>query len=489
MKYTTIALAVAATLATGSAMAAAVTKADIAAARTANALTEVWFAGASASALPAFLAFEKLCDAGTTSIWTDATSGSKPGSIGNYAAYACKQAGVVTVLYTNNEGSATAYASFVPTTNAYYQSSLKRLPALDSVSCTTSSTYSHTELTSGTTVATPVNSSCTAAALVIPTSSVAGPKLPDAGFTDVEASTWNIDASTIGTESDANIGQVFGIAVSTNLYRALQTAQGISETGTNYDPAKAPSITKAQYGAIVQNSSNSYQTSWANLIPGDTTHAVYLARRVNASGTQSSSNIFFLGNPCNNGNSGQVAPKSSGQAANVDASFNGGKFHVYQANGTGDVKKWLTTQNLAGNYAIGVVSLENDWRTETASNSSDYRFVKIDGVSPEGDVSTGNITSTFFGTQPTLAARVNAVNGAYPFHMEMKYFVPNSATQAGSDLMTNMVNALADPNVCSLIPRGITLNAASGTGCVGSSANVVVKVTKGGNNCSLPMFY
>lgn len=489
MKYTTIALAVAATLATGSAMAAAVTKGDIATARSSSALTEVWFAGASASALPAFLAFEKLCDAGTTSIWTDATSGAKPGSIGNYAAYACKQAGVVTVLYTNNEGSATAYAPFVATTNAYYQATLKRLPALDTATCTTNTTYTHTELVGGTTVATPVNSSCTAAISVAPTSTVVGPKLPDAGFTDVEASTWGIDASAIGTESDANLGQAFGIAVSTNLYRALQVAQGIAETGTNFDPAKAPSITKAQYGAIAQGNPNSYQTTWANLIPGDTTHSVYLTRRVNASGTQSSSNIFFLGNPCNNGNAGQVLPKASGQAKNVDASFNGGKFHVYEASGTGDVKKWLTTQNLAGQYAIGVVSLENDWRTETAANSSDYRFVKIDGVSPEGDVSTGNITSAFFGTQPTLAARSTAVNGSYPFHMEMKYFVPNSATTAGSDLMANMVSALADPNVCTLVPRGITLNAASGTGCLGSSANVVVKVTKGGNNCSLPMFY
>ena len=72
------------------------------------------------------------------------------------------------------------------------------------------------------------------------------PALPVGGFSDVEAALFSPtigggDVSARGVESDANVGQVFGVAVSIPLYRALQAAQGLSDVNaTTFDPVNAP---------------------------------------------------------------------------------------------------------------------------------------------------------------------------------------------------------------------------------------------------------
>ena len=136
------------------------------------------------------------------------------------------------------------------------------------------------------------------------------PQLPVGGFSDVEASILPStlgggDVSSFGTEGQAYIGQVFGVVVSTPLYRALQTAQGVSASAisadTTFDPAIAPNITSAQYVSIAAQG-GAYQTDWSPILGSvGTGHKVILARRVDTSGTQASSNAFFLKNPCASG--------------------------------------------------------------------------------------------------------------------------------------------------------------------------------------------
>lgn len=466
MQFKQIALAVAATLVAGHAAAAAVTQADIVAARSAGTLQEAWLSGASAPTFNVFDGFSRGCDAGTQAIFTNATSAGKPGSIGNFMGYACTRGGVVSAMYhTVDGGSFNAYAPHLTGTapdGTSMPAQLRRVRNLGTVSCTGTGTWNSI----------PVRTGCAIA--VGATVGDSAPALPAGGFSDVEAALWGIDVSAAGTEADANVSQVFGIAVSKNLYRELQVAQGIyaSVAAANagdatYDPANAPSISKAQYTSIAQ-SGGGYQTDWSPILgAAGASKNVYLARRVATSGTQASSNAFFLENPCASGAAlGQI-----GAAGVADSSAT---FIVTEGSSTGNVKTTLTNAGNAGNFAIGVVSVENNWRTDAAA-SEGYRFVKVDGVHPEaGD---------------TVFGRTTAINGAYAFQMELKSFVASTAGGTfGETLIGEISSALGNPANCADVPRGLFLNPAGGSSCtVGTE---VGKGTKFGNNCSpVQMFF
>ncbi|HEY0906016.1 MAG TPA: hypothetical protein VGE17_02330, partial [Methylophilus sp.] len=296
-----------------------------------------------------------------------------------------------------------------------------------------------------------------------------GPQATVGGFSDVEPGLFSSNigggnVSAFGVVSDAFIGQAFGVAVSIPLYRALQAAQGISESASAFDPASAPSLTKGQVASILQDGGAVVNAdSWAPILGDDPGQKVIIQRRVDTSGTQASSNVFFLGSPC------------TGSAALAPAADNSGNYLVFKQASTGGVKTGITnasnSADTTARFAIGVLSMENDWRAENAANGG-YRFIKIDGVHPE----TGDVAN----------ARLSAAAGTYPFHMEMKAFVATSAP-AGfqKTIVPTIVNALKNPiaSACATLPRGLTLNPAGGnTTC--QAGVVKAKFTNLGNNCS-----
>jgi hypothetical protein len=478
MQMKRIIVAVAATLVAGQAAAAAVTQAEIVAARTAGTLQETWVSGASAPTFNIFDGFALGCDDNTAHIFTNnATVGSgKPGSIGNINAYACKRGGIVSVLYHNVDGgSFNAYAPHLTGTapdGSAMPLQLQRVKNLGTVVCTVSGTYTPDTVAPivappyASSNSIPVEANC---AKVNPVTAPDGAIVkPAGGFSDVEAKLWGIDVSAAGTEGDANVTQTFGVVVTPKLYRALQAAQGMSAAAiaadTTYDPALAPNITSAQYASIAQFGGG-YQTDWSPLLgAAGTGKNVYLARRTATSGTQASSNAFFLENPCASGAPGGNLPPA--KLADSTATF-----IVSEGSGTGNVKTTMTSINTAAsgqNFAIGIVSAENNWRTEAAANEG-YRFVKLDGVHPEGNGDT-----TF--------ARNTAIKGDYNFVMEMKSFVANTADAFGAALIPTIAAALGNPADCADVPRGLSLNPAGGSSCtVGVE---VAKGTKFGNNCS-----
>ncbi len=467
MQIKQIALAVAATLIAGQAAAAAITQAEIAAARTAGTLQETWLSGASAPTFNIYDGFALGCDATTQHIFTNAaTVGTgKPGSIGNIMAYACKRGGVASVAYHNVDGgSFNAYAPHltgIAPDGTTMPLQLQRVKNLGTVVCTVSGTYASPSYGN-----IPVEANC---AKVDPVTSPDGATVkPAGGFSDVEAALWGIDVSAAGTEGDAFVNQTFGVAVTPVLYRQLQVAQGIYASvaaanagDTAYDPVNAPNITSSQYASIAQLNGG-YQTDWSPILgAAGVGKNVLLARRVATSGTQASSNAFFLENPCASGAAGgQINPAKIADST--------GTFIVTEGSSTGNVKVTMTNANTAGNFAIGVVSAENNWRTENAANGG-YRFVKVDGVHPEanGDVAL---------------ARNSAVKGDYNFVMEMKSFVANTADTFGASLIPVIAAALGNPANCADVPRGLFLNPTGGSSCtVGVE---VAKGTKFGNNCS-----
>ena len=255
------------------------------------------------------------------------------------------------------------------------------------------------------------------------------------------------------------------------MYRALQVKQGIAANtdilDPTYDPANAPSISREQYAAIAAQG-GAYQTDWAPIVgAAGVGHKVILARRVNSSGTQASSSAFFLANPCS---AGGLFP-----AAAADSNVN---FEVFEGAGTGNVKTRISTaSNSVGtdNFAIGVVSLENDWRSDSSTTTNGYRFIKVDGVHPEaGD---------------TANARATVTNGNYLFHMESYSYVANTATATsgafGAGIIGAVDAALVNPPTlasCAVFPRGLTLNPAAGSIC--ALGNPVSNGTNFGNSCS-----
>jgi hypothetical protein len=497
MKLTKIALAVACLVGSSQAFAAPVTAAQISAAQTAGTLQQAWISGASAPTKSVYEGWVGSgagvgCDATTNAIFTTqalTNTNVTPGSLGNFTAYACTRGGVVSVLYHTLDGG--SLNAFTPHTAGTKLARVKFVGTGNG--CTGSLTY--TDATNADNNAT-VNKGCTLVGVTLPANAIAtpatnatnaaavaadplAPALPVGGFSDVEGSLF---PSTIGGGSDkvnaagvdtpANIGQVFGVVVSRPLYRAMQVAQGIAANtdalDPSFDPANAPSITKAQYTSIITQG-GAYQTDWSPIVgAAGVGKKVVLARRVQTSGSQASSNAFFLSNPCATGVSGNLNPAV---AADSSASF-----EVFEGSGTGNVKTRITTASNAAaatnqEYAIGVISAENDWRIESATGGQNgYRFIKVDGVHPE--------------TGDTANARATATNAVYPFHMEAHNFVANTATGFGAAVVGQITAALSNPPAtsCAVLPRGLTISPLAGSSCtVGAQ---VAKGTNFGNNCT-----
>lgn len=474
MKLTKIALAVAATLVAGQAFAAPVTQLEITTARGNGSLQETWLSGASAPTYNVFVGVASTCDANTVSVFNagTATTAQKPGSssAGNFLAYACKVGGVTTVVYhTIDGGSFNAYAPHIPNDvdgdGNVGVTNLARIKNLNAASNATCASTTGTLVLPGQ-AAIPVFSKC---ATVVPaTAPDAATAKPAGGFSDVEAGLFGVSTTGFGTEGDANVGQVFGVAVSTNLYRAMQVSQGIyasvaaaNTADSTFAPANAPNMTSAQYTSLA---TGTYAADWAPIVTGST-EEIRVARRVSTSGTQASSNAFFLQNPCNGD------PAIAGKLSPSKVSDTTPTFIVTEGSSTGNVKTALTNANTNGDFAAGVVSLENNWRTDTSNNQ--YRFVKLDNVHPEAPIAGSSAT---FDTN----ARHTAAMGAYPFHMELKYFVADTADSYGASLIP-AVAASFSAAACADVPRGLTLSPLSGSSC--AVGEVVAKGSRFGNNC------
>ncbi len=499
MKLKQIALLVAGFTVSAVAFAAPVTIAQIEAARVAGQLDQAWISGATAPTRTVYEGWVGSgagvgCDAASNSIFTNqGGTNVVPGALGNFLAYACTRAGKVSVLYhTIDGGSLNAYS---PHTIGTKLARLKYVGSPTANTCVAAPT-SYVDPTNADNNAA-VFKGCALVGAALPgTGPTAGtnttngnavnadslaPNLPVGGFSDVEASLFDTsigggNVSSKGTEGNANVTQSFGVAVSVPLYRALQAAQGLADVNaTTFDPAVAPNITKAQYTSIAA-AGGAYQTDWAPIIgAAGAGKKVILARRFATSGTQASSNAFFLEKPCSDGG-GVLAGLAPAVTADSTPTF-----EVFEGSGTGNVKQRLTTASLnagADNFAIGIMSVENDWRAEAASTatpplafgpSAGYRFVRVNGVHPEaGDVVNG---------------RASTISGAYEFAFELKNFIANTATGFGANVVNQITAALSNPPAaaCAVLPRGLALNPLAGSVC---GAAQVAKVTNLGNNCS-----
>ena len=230
----------------------------------------------------------------------------------------------------------------------------------------------------------------------------------EGGFLDIDAAAFPAAELTAAglaqapATQAASFSQVFGVAVSPALYTALQSAQGIAGAGLDaIDPAHQPSITKAQYASIVSDSFNTAkQDITAILNVGTAGDKLTVCRRVSTSGTQASSNQFFLNGyiGADGAAGGAVSPADAANYASANSGLT--SYDVQEGAGTGNARTCLS----AAGYALGVLSLENypDLTTRSGGQRADrkWRYVKIagiaayDGPSAASPSSTGKSTDT-----------------------------------------------------------------------------------------------
>jgi hypothetical protein len=479
-----ITLLVAGLSASAVSLAAPVTPAQIEAAYSAGTLQQAWISGATAPTYNVYEGWVSGCEVGTNTLFTvntlsaSARADARPGKIGTQMAYACVRAGKVSILYQSNDGG--SLNAYTPHTVATKMPRVQFPGTGNTCSTTTVNFVDPTNSANNALVyegckrigtgvpnegATEATNATTAAALL---TDPKGPQIPVGGFSDVEAALFSAsigggNVSNRGVEADVGVGQVFGVAVTTPLYRALQAQQGLPQDD---DLANAPNITSGQYAYLIaQGPSN-----WGSLLPGNTTNTVNLQRRVPTSGSQSSSNAFFLRNPCNNAVGASLPPKVIADSVPGFTVYEQGSSSTLAAN----MRTASASTDPTKNFMIGVLSLEN-------LSDANLRYLKLDGVHPEaGD---------------PVDARKTAVNGDYKFHMELKSFVRSDyagvppKTAFEQVVVQQITEALANPPAasCAKLPRGLTLNPANGSVC--TVGQQVARMTNGGKNCATAIMF
>lgn len=248
----------------------------------------------------------------------------------------------------------------------------------------------------------------------------------DGGYLDVEGPVFNATKYDGGEFQPTGFNQVFGIAVNSTLYNALQAYQKTVAGGNIVAAACAagattpecqPSISRAQITSLINNDLfNAGKTSGgAYLVPGSAVSKITYCQRPQTSGTQQSAQLYFLGSALNGslGGAEVIVPNNTSLT----------KYSSILNNGSSDVKTCL---NSATDFRFGGLSLENN----PLGGSDTYRFVKLNEVAATEGVAGASQTTT-------------AIAGRYDFVYELSAYCPggtcadiiatiNSAVTAGA---------------------------------------------------------
>lgn len=263
--------------------------------------------------------------------------------------------------------------------------------------------------------------------------------VPTGGVADVEANLLRTvpGGGTLSTSDISNLlsaspglDVVWGVAVTKNLFYALQAAEGLGAGGTavagcstsnNDSPACAPSLSKQQVAGLLlgANNNNGNLLSWNQIvgINNAVDDNVYICRRDVGSGTEASFEAYFLGARCSS--SDEAMATQDGQFV-IESASTGNLETCLQAFDTGGISITPYNQDFgttypaftpAGNqWAIGILSTEIK-ATDLSNHGDAFRLVAVDGV------------------LPTLA---NAVNGYYPYWSTDAWYIVKSGSNIPS---------------------------------------------------------
>ncbi len=262
--------------------------------------------------------------------------------------------------------------------------------------------------------------------------------IPDAGFSDVEPALFGASPAELANLSVQSANSViFGIPVSLKLRDALQTAQGL--TSGSETVANMPSLTSSQVASIFNGTISTWNsfaksvgpftTTGSNALTNTVSNNIYIARRLDSSGTQTFAKVNFLGEKCINGIVPFVLPVGSTPATS------GGSCSatdlVFAGNGGGDLTNCLNAHDTAGRWAIGILSTET---ATPAATVGSWRFIKLDGYAP---------------------TQLNVFQGKYKYWSEQSIQWRPSLAGDSLSVATAVASKLADPDVIAQIVNGI----------------------------------
>ncbi len=248
--------------------------------------------------------------------------------------------------------------------------------------------------------------------------------VPKAGLSDVEpALLGGTPAQVAKLTVQSPNALLMAVPVTKKIRDLLQAKEGLtvgSETEANM-----PNLTKTQLSGIYTGQI----TNWSQLGLTVTNDSIYVARRVNTSGTQKAYDIYFTGAACTSGAAPFVAANDGGTCGNDT---------VNEGSGSGNVTACLTTLDGASKGGVGVLSSEfvpvdPVAGTQVAGNNA-YRFVKINGAAP------------------TL---LNAVEGKYDLYVETSYQFRSNITGNELTVLSAIPGKLGDPTVIDDIDNGL----------------------------------
>lgn len=315
------------------------------------------------------------------------------------------------------------------------------------------------------------------------------------GFSDVQVDGYasNVKATVPGLDdavannygAQVGVAQGFGVAVSDALYQAMfvrQQTDGLipaaptCTAASTANPICVPSISKGQFASIISNFNGSAaKVLGAQFLASQLPAASELryVRRVDTSGTQATAQNYFLGignmtqpvavftDPSNRTNPLAV-PVTTGCNANdvrgplatdleVDTAFVASgqinlcdnkvsNLRVLAAPGTGDVRNELLKATILGgatNYAIGVMSLENDQASYTnaagvAGIPTTWKWLRVQGA-PGADNAVPGANSN----------RLNLTSGLYDFYYELWAYIQDDVDGKNRVLIDEIIGALS----------------------------------------------
>jgi hypothetical protein len=199
--------------------------------------------------------------------------------------------------------------------------------------------------------------------------------------------TWQLPVPVQAPLHPANVEPLFGVAVSTNVWNALQLAQGIAAGAPLDDGSNWPSLTRDQIRKLLSGT-NGGVNHWSDVIQGasfGTANNLAICRRDQGSGTQSASNQYFFNYPCDTNNA--VPQRETNLELSTDLyaaenfSSNYVKLCINEAD-AGLLPDKVSVTGTATYGAIGVLSYNGDASATNTPLADTYRWVKIDGVVP-----------------------------------------------------------------------------------------------------------
>lgn len=333
--------------------------------------------------------------------------------------------------------------------------------------------------------------------------------VPDVGVADEDPSLFNVGLQTISPALIAKLNTTplfqnqFGIGVSLNLYRALQSAQGLTVGDDTL--ANMPTLTRQQISGLYSGTI----TDWSQV--GVAAGTVFTCRRGDNSGTNVSADAYFLHNRCANTGTPMIQATSTtcaGLPAGETAEDNGCTWSAANINdvtfagtSTGDVVSCLDAHSRNGTFAYGHVGATSKFDdpngasgASTEPGTAHFRYIAIDGHKPtiasmaDGvyDYAFDNVENLFTGLSGNPLAVGNYLGTLFQDNVALSdiLVVQSNAKSTGGVADANFVTggvvdgAVGSPNSVPASTATVTANPVS---------NFTYAASGSVNNCQVPV--